>query len=197
MRPERFDPARRRRLRRRVRLALAAVMAVLIGAFAWSWHQVRAEKAAQAAALAQSRANAAVQPQALPAIFANDDTVPAAPYFAALVPGENQALGDEYRFPIQTRLLRPGVLATEGVPVFNPKWMTHTLAVVGDDAASLACRLRCTPCPRSCWPAWWARSMAWCAETCAAGAAGANPPSSITTPSATRSGRSRAALACT
>jgi integrating conjugative element protein (TIGR03765 family) len=140
MRPERSArPASSGRWRR-LRITLLTVMAVLVSAFGYSWYQVRAEKSAQRAALAHPPTLAHPAHPAdidLQKISASDDTVPAAPYFAALIPGEDQALGENYRFPIQTQLMQPGVLPAEGVPVFNAKWMTQTLAVVGDDAASI------------------------------------------------------------
>lgn len=66
-----------------------------------------------------------------------DNTVPAAPYFSTLVSGEDQdGVAQGYSFPIRPQLLAPGVLRTEGTPVFSGQWMTQSLAVVGDDAGS-------------------------------------------------------------
>lgn len=137
---------RRERLHRQLRRLVLGCLAVLVAAFLYAWHQVRVEKALDRAApdlsapntQMQMQAIADMQPEALQQVFAGDDSVPAAPYFAALIAGDEQdGVGEGYRFPMQSQLLQPGVLTAEGLPVFNPKWMTQTLAVVGDDSASL------------------------------------------------------------
>jgi len=142
--------APRARLLRSLRRTLLVCLLMLLAAFLFSWWQVRAEKA-QARQLIQERATLqqeehklqamqaleSMQPEALQQIFANDDAVPAAPYFAALIAGDNQdGVGEGYRFPLVSKLLQPGVLPEEGMPVLNGKWMTQTIAVVGDDDAS-------------------------------------------------------------
>lgn len=136
---------RRERLHRQLRRLVLGCLAVLVAAFLYAWHQVRVEKALDRAApdlsapntQMQMQAIADMQPEALQQVFAGDDSVPAAPYFAALIAGDEQdGVGEGYRFPMQSHLLQPGVLAAE-VPVFNPQWMTQTLAIVGDDSASL------------------------------------------------------------
>lgn len=136
------------RLRRRLRRAVQVSLAVLLVTYLYAWYQVRAEKAhAGASPLSQTKpmpsqqkqmqAIADMQPEALQQVFAGDDSVPAVPYFAALIAGDEQdGVGEGYRFPMQSQLLQPGVLEAE-VPVFNPQWMTQTLAIVGDDSASL------------------------------------------------------------
>lgn len=66
-----------------------------------------------------------------------DNTVPAAPHYWAVIHGDQQeGVGEGYRFPIRSSLLQPGVLRTEGTPVFASKWMTQSIALVGDDAGS-------------------------------------------------------------
>lgn len=70
-------------------------------------------------------------------IFANDDAVPAAPYYAAMIAGEKQNGVDEgYKFPMRSIALQPGVLAEE-VQVLSPRWLTQPIAIVGDDFASM------------------------------------------------------------
>ena len=132
---------RRERLHRQLRRLVLGCLAVLVAAFLYAWHQVRVEKALDRAApdlsapntQMQMQAIADMQPEALQQVFAGDDSVPAAPYFAALIAGDEQdGVGEGYRFPMQSHLLQPGVLAAE-VPVFNPQWM----ALGGDDSASL------------------------------------------------------------
>ncbi len=138
--------APRERMKRSLHRTLLACALVLLATFLLSWWQVRAEKA-QAKERAEQlreehkrltvRALQSAQPEALQQVFANDDTVPAAPYFAALVAGDNQeGVGEGYRFPMTTHMLQPGLLQAEGTPVLNGKWMTHTIAVVGDDDIS-------------------------------------------------------------
>ena len=141
-------PARspRERLVRSLRRTLLACALVMLAAFLVSWWQVRVEKAQakeRAEQLREERKRLTVhalqsaQPEALQQIFASDDAVPAAPYFAALVAGDNQeGVGEGYRFPLTTKLLQPGLLQTEGTPVLSGKWMTQTIAVVGDDDVS-------------------------------------------------------------
>lgn len=138
---------RSERLHRQLRRLALGSLAVLVAAFLYAWYQVRAEKAQALGRMTpnmpapstqmQMQAIADIKPEALQQVFANDDSVPAVPYFAALIAGDEQdGVGEGYRFPMQSQLLQPGVLAAE-VPVFNPQWMTQTLAIVGDDSASL------------------------------------------------------------
>ena len=139
-------PAPRERLRRSLRRALLACTLVMLAAFLFSWWQVRAEKAQakeRAVQLREERklqtvsALQSLEPETLQQVFASDEAVPAAPYFAALVAGDNQeGVGEGYRFPLATKLLQPGLLQTEGTPVLSGKWMTQTIAVVGDDDVS-------------------------------------------------------------
>ena len=139
-------PPPRERLWRSLRRALLAYALVMLAAFLFSWWQVRAEKAQakeRAVQLREERklqtvsALQSMEPEALQQVFASDEAVPAAPYFAALVAGDNQeGVGEGYRFPLTTKLLRPGLLQTEGIPVLSSKWMTQTIAVVGDDDVS-------------------------------------------------------------
>ncbi|QIL80324.1 DUF2859 domain-containing protein [Diaphorobacter sp. HDW4A] len=75
--------------------------------------------------------------QCTAAYAGTEDTVPAAPYYSAIVQGDGQeGVLHGVRFPLRPALLRPGVLPSEGIPVFGGKWMTQSLALVGDDAAS-------------------------------------------------------------
>lgn len=146
-------PTPRSKLRRSLRWTVLASLWMLLAAFLFSWWQVRAEKAqarhqARESAVQQReerqvrkqqtvQALQAMEPRALQQVFASDDAVPAAPYFAALVAGDNQeGVGEGYQFPLVSRLLQPGVLREEGAPVLSAKWMTQTIAVVGDDDAS-------------------------------------------------------------
>ena len=139
-------PPPRERLWRSLRRALLAYALVMLAAFLFSWWQVRAEKAQakeRAVQLREERklqtvsALQSMEPEALQQVFASDEAVPAAPYFAALVAGDNQeGVGEGYRFPLATKLLQPGLLQTEGTPVLSGKWMTQTIAVVGDDDVS-------------------------------------------------------------
>lgn len=74
---------------------------------------------------------------ALQQIHGSDATVPVAPYLAALVGGEDQqGVMQGMTFPLRTSL-RQGVLTTEGVAVFNARWMTQPIVVMGTDWASL------------------------------------------------------------
>nr|WP_321302834.1 integrating conjugative element protein [Alcaligenes faecalis] len=66
-----------------------------------------------------------------------DDSVPAVSYYSALISGADQpGVSAGIQFPLTSNLLQPGVLKPSAVPVFNPKWMTQTLAIVGDDKGS-------------------------------------------------------------
>lgn len=66
-----------------------------------------------------------------------DESVPAVSYYSALISGADQpGVGAGIQFPLTSNLLQPGVLKPSAVPVFNPKWMTQTLAIVGDDKGS-------------------------------------------------------------
>lgn len=74
---------------------------------------------------------------ALQQIHGSDATVPVAPYLAAIVGGEDQqGVMQGMTFPLRSSL-RQGVLAIEGISVFNARWMTQPIAVMGTDWASL------------------------------------------------------------
>lgn len=79
--------------------------------------------------------SSSVNAQTAPVIL--DDSVPAVSYYSALISGADQpGVGAGIQFPLTSNLLHPGVLKPSAVPVFNPKWMTQTLAIVGDDKGS-------------------------------------------------------------
>lgn len=66
-----------------------------------------------------------------------DESVPAVSYYSGLISGVDQpGVGAGAQFPLTPTLLQPGVLKESSVPVFNPKWMTQPLAIVGDDKGS-------------------------------------------------------------
>ncbi|MEJ6666917.1 MAG: integrating conjugative element protein [Alcaligenes aquatilis] len=84
-----------------------------------------------ATVLISSQSNAQTVP------ITTDDSVPAVSYYSALISGVDQpGVGAGAQFPLTSTLLQPGVLKPSAVPVFNPKWMTQTLAIVGDDKGS-------------------------------------------------------------
>lgn len=79
--------------------------------------------------------SSSVNAQTAPVVL--DDSVPAVSYYSALISGADQpGVGAGIQFPLTSNLLQPGVLKPSAVPVFNPKWMTQTLAIVGDDKGS-------------------------------------------------------------
>lgn len=132
----RLEP-QRSSLMQRLRTTAPVIAGSVIATFLFSWWQVRVERAQleQEGELSQHVLEAPAD--VLQQVFASDDAVPAAPYYSALIAGETQeGVGAGYRFPLISRLLQPGVLPVEGAQVLNGKWMTQTIAVVGDDPGS-------------------------------------------------------------
>lgn len=79
----------------------------------------------------------AASPQ-LTEIDASQASVPIDPYFSYVVAGDEQeGVLQGLRFPMMSRL-RPAELEQAQVPVFEARWLTQPLAVVGADPVSLA-----------------------------------------------------------
>ncbi len=70
-------------------------------------------------------------------LYDSGASVPLAPYLADLVStGSQQAVMQDLAFPIRSAL-QPGVLAAEGIPVFDPKWLVQPMFIVAADARSM------------------------------------------------------------
>lgn len=121
-------------------LIAAASICLFLVTWAYFFVQVRQERAAREAQAHTSPVTAPGTPDLVilqQADPANDLSVPVAPYYAALIKGQEQdGVDSGYVFPLTADPLQPGVLHTENLQVFNPDWMTETVAVVGDDDAS-------------------------------------------------------------
>ncbi|WP_404299138.1 PFL_4695 family integrating conjugative element protein [Alicycliphilus denitrificans] len=65
-------------------------------------------------------------------------SVPLAPYVAQLVgDADDPGVLEGLRFPFGAGLLRSGVLAQDGVQVFDPAWLTQSMFVLAADELSL------------------------------------------------------------
>ncbi|ATH15467.1 integrating conjugative element protein [Delftia acidovorans] len=76
--------------------------------------------------------------QKLQVLHDSGRSVPFAPYVAQLVgDADDPGVLDGLRFPFGARLLRTGVLAQEGLKVFDGVWMTQPMFVLAADELSM------------------------------------------------------------
>ena len=93
--------------------------------------------AAGSASLAGPTATRPDQPVALTVIHDSGRSIPIAPYLSYLVASTEQpGVLPGFVFPIRAGL-RPGLLAIDGVQVFEPQWLVQPIFVVGTDKASM------------------------------------------------------------